>query len=168
MAETVEPKRQKRIVEEEPMEEEEVGAAPAPSRGPVTDIQQEFSEELLRMYVSRQARSALLQFRQCPRVGASTRLTLLSYAGDRYYDRIFPVNLMCRWLSYGTQHDEVASQNLLHRREFSFTTGDDVYIRYLSYEGVRHLLEQLRGKAQVDVLLPTDQAAPASPPSPAA
>ena len=54
--------------------------------------------------------------------------------GVRYYDRIFPVNLMCRWLSYGTQHDEVASQNLLHRREFSFTTGDDVYIRYLSYD----------------------------------
>ena len=41
-------------------------------------------------------------------------------------------------------------------------------VRYLTYEGVRQLLEQLRGKAQVDVLLPTDQAAPASPPSPAA
>ncbi len=41
-------------------------------------------------------------------------------------------------------------------------------VRYLTYEGVRQLLEQLRGKAQVDVLLPTNQAAPASPPSPAA
>ena len=41
---------------------------------------------------------------------------------------------MCRWLSYGTQHEESASANLLHKREFSFTTGDDVYIRYLSYE----------------------------------
>ncbi|WP_374386934.1 peptidyl-prolyl cis-trans isomerase [Brevundimonas sp.] len=41
-------------------------------------------------------------------------------------------------------------------------------VRYLTYEGVRQLLEQLRGKAQVDVLLPTDQAAPASPPTPAA
>ena len=52
----------------------------------------------------------------------------------RYYDRIFPVNLMCRWLSYGTMNEEAAGQNLLHRRELSFTTGDDVYIRYLSYD----------------------------------
>lgn len=41
-------------------------------------------------------------------------------------------------------------------------------VRYLTYEGVRQLLEQLRGKAQVDVLLPADQATPASSPSPAA
>ena len=49
MAEAVEPKRQKRIVDEEPMEEEEVAAAPADSRGKITYIQQEFSEDLLRM-----------------------------------------------------------------------------------------------------------------------
>ena len=41
---------------------------------------------------------------------------------------------MCRWLGYGTQRSSDAAQQLLHRREFSFTTGDDVYIRYLSYE----------------------------------
>jgi DNA primase catalytic subunit len=41
---------------------------------------------------------------------------------------------MCRWLSYGTQNEEAAGANLLHKRELSFTTGDDVYIRYLSYE----------------------------------
>ena len=46
-------------------------------------------------------------------------------------------------------------------------------VRYLTYEGVRQLLEQLRGKAEVDVLLPGQAApAPASPapsstPSPA-
>lgn len=57
----------------------------------------------------------------------------------RYYDRIFPSNLMCRWLSYGTQHEDAASQHLLPRREFSFTTGDDVYIRYLSYENAAAL-----------------------------
>ena len=51
-----------------------------------------------------------------------------------YYDRVFPVQNMCRWLSYGTMEGEAAAQNLLHRREFSFTTGDDVYIRYLSYD----------------------------------
>ena len=41
---------------------------------------------------------------------------------------------MCRWLGYGSQHEENASSRLLPHREFSFTTGDDVYIRYLSYE----------------------------------
>ena len=41
---------------------------------------------------------------------------------------------MCRWLGYGSQHDTNPATQLLHRREFSFTTGDDVYIRYLSYE----------------------------------
>merc|ERR1740136_632881 len=41
---------------------------------------------------------------------------------------------MCRWLGYGTEKGKSAADNLLCRREFSFTTGDDVYIRYLSYE----------------------------------
>ena len=44
-------------------------------------------------------------------------------------------------------------------------------VRYLTYEGVRQLLEQLRGKAQVEVFLnpakpaaqPTAQPAPAQP-----
>ena len=42
---------------------------------------------------------------------------------------------MCKWLGYGTQNEKSAADNLLCRREFSFTTGDDVYIRYLSYDG---------------------------------
>ena len=41
---------------------------------------------------------------------------------------------MCRWLGYGSQHESNAGSKLLPHREFSFTTGDDVYIRYLSYE----------------------------------
>ena len=42
-------KKQWRIVDEgEPMEEEEVDQAP--SQGPVTNVQQEFSEDLLRMW----------------------------------------------------------------------------------------------------------------------
>jgi len=106
-------KKQKRVIvdESEPMEEDEV-VAPPPSSAPITNVQQEFSEELLRMY----------------------------------YGRIFPANLMCRWLSYGTQHDEVASQNLLPKREFSFTTGDDVYIRYLSYDNVAAFKKDLVSK----------------------
>ena len=74
--------------------------------------QEEFSEELLRMY----------------------------------YDRIFPANLMCRWLSYGSQHEENAGARLLPHREFSFTTGDDVYIRYLSYEDAAGLKKDLMNK----------------------
>lgn len=38
-------------------------------------------------------------------------------------------------------------------------------VRYLTYEGVRQLLEQLRGKAKVDVLLSGDGAGPASEPA---
>jgi len=41
-------------------------------------------------------------------------------------------------------------------------------VRYLTYEGVRQLLEQLRGKADVDVLLnATTRARPAAAPAPA-
>ncbi|MCA0367771.1 MAG: peptidylprolyl isomerase [Proteobacteria bacterium] len=39
-------------------------------------------------------------------------------------------------------------------------------VRYLTYDGVRRLLEQLRGKSKVDVLLPASPAASA-PPTPA-
>jgi len=63
-----------------------------------------------------------------------------------YYDRLFPANLMVRWLGYGTQHEESTSANLLHRREFSFTTGDEVYIRYLSYDDAAALKKDLVSK----------------------
>ena len=53
---------------------------------------------------------------------------------------------MCRWLSYGSQHDSNPATQLLHRREFSFTTGDDVYIRYLSYEDAAGLKKDLVNK----------------------
>jgi peptidyl-prolyl cis-trans isomerase C len=38
-------------------------------------------------------------------------------------------------------------------------------VRYLTYEGVRQLLEELRGKAEVDVLLNGDAARPQEPAS---
>ncbi|RZJ93649.1 MAG: peptidyl-prolyl cis-trans isomerase, partial [Brevundimonas sp.] len=38
-------------------------------------------------------------------------------------------------------------------------------VRYLTYEGVRRLLEQLRGKAKVDLMLSADGAAPAQEPA---
>ena len=60
-----------------------------------------------------------------------------------YYSRIFPAQLMCRWLGYGTQNEAATADNLLHRREFSFTTGDDIYIRYLSYENAEEFRKDL-------------------------
>ena len=53
---------------------------------------------------------------------------------------------MCRWLAYGSQHDENAATQLLMRREFSFTTGDDIYIRYLSYEDAAAFKKDLVAK----------------------
>ena len=50
---------------------------------------------------------------------------------------------MCKWLGYGTQNEKSAADNLLCRREFSFTTGDDVYIRYLSYDGADALIAKV-------------------------
>ena len=67
-------------------------------------------------------------------------------ASLRYYDRIFPAGLMCRWLAYGSQYEESAASHLLPRREFSFTTGDDIYIRYLSYEDAAALKKDLVAK----------------------
>ena len=55
-------------------------------------------------------------------------------AHGRYYGRIFPAELMCKWLGYGTQNEKSAADNLLCGREFSFTIAQDVYIRYLSFE----------------------------------
>ena len=54
---------------------------------------------------------------------------------------------MCKWLGYGTQNEKSAADNLLCRREFSFTTGDDVYIRYLSYDGA-DALRKVRPKLE--------------------
>lgn len=62
-----------------------------------------------------------------------------------YYERVFPAELMCRWLSYSTSTADSAQQRLLRRREFSFTTGDDVYIRYLSYDDAKAFRKDLTG-----------------------
>ena len=67
---------------------------------------------------------------------------------------------MCRWLSYGTQHDATAATNLLHRREFSFTIAQDVYIRYLSYENAdalrKGLCDQLPHKIDIGAVFTAD------------
>ena len=99
------------------MEVEEPAAVVRPSG----NLEQEFSHELLKLCAAEPA-----PHRPPPS-------DIFRVAHGRYYARIFPAELMCKWLGYGTQNEKSAADNLLCRREFSFTTGDDVYIRYLSY-----------------------------------
>uniref|UniRef100_A0A6A7G5L6 DNA primase n=1 Tax=Hirondellea gigas TaxID=1518452 RepID=A0A6A7G5L6_9CRUS len=54
-----------------------------------------------------------------------------------YYDRLFPFNEMFRWLSYGHDPDsenENVDRTFFHRREFTFITADEVWIRYQCFE----------------------------------
>ena len=81
--------------------------------------------------------------RAAPAVAAPAHENFSPELLKMYYDRVFPAELMCRWLSYGTLHLTDTTQALLHRREFSFTTGDDVYIRYLSFESAAALKKSL-------------------------
>lgn len=58
-----------------------------------------------------------------------------------YYKQLFPSNLICEWLAYG-------SASVLKHREFNFTleiNGDEVYERYISFgnaEEMRRMLSQ--------------------------
>ena len=56
-----------------------------------------------------------------------------------YYDRFFPSALFMSWLS-------PAEPERSKLREFSFTLGDDVYIRYLSFAGKDELKAALLSK----------------------
>ncbi|KAJ1638618.1 hypothetical protein T492DRAFT_942901 [Pavlovales sp. CCMP2436] len=79
-----------------------------------------------------------------------------------YYRRVFPAELMCRWLGYGTGTAASAQSRLLRRREFSFTTGDDVYIRYLSYEDAAAFRKDLCDKLPFKIDLGAIFSAPPS------
>ena len=73
---------------------------------------------------------------------------LLDVLLPRYYKRLFPHYLMCKWLGYseGTHlfclcvYQKIINKLLLlvqreffHHREFSFTLKDDIYLRYLTF-----------------------------------
>ncbi|KOB78113.1 DNA primase, partial [Operophtera brumata] len=57
-----------------------------------------------------------------------------------YYTRLFPQNVLCRWLACGS-----APQPLCNR-ELSFTLADDVYLRYLSICNQKELQTLLQKK----------------------
>jgi len=45
-----------------------------------------------------------------------------------YYKRLFPSYLMCKWLGYSA-----VQKDYFHRREWSFTLKDDIYLRYQTF-----------------------------------
>ncbi|XP_011303904.1 DNA primase small subunit [Fopius arisanus] len=54
-----------------------------------------------------------------------------------YYSRLFPFNDYYRWLSYGKGEN-------FHNREFSFTLGEDVYIRYQAFNNIKQLENEIK------------------------
>ncbi|CAL8143456.1 unnamed protein product [Orchesella dallaii] len=54
-----------------------------------------------------------------------------------YYGRLFPGELMYRWLSYG-------NRDFFSHREFSFSLQGDVYLRYQSFSSHEHFVEALK------------------------
>ncbi|EQC35568.1 DNA primase, eukaryotic-type, small subunit [Saprolegnia diclina VS20] len=66
-----------------------------------------------------------------------------------YYDRLFPYELMTKWLGYDCSMDKGGpGTELLSRREFSFTLENDVYIRYKAFRDADEF------KAEMKKLMP--------------
>ncbi|RNA03041.1 DNA primase small subunit-like [Brachionus plicatilis] len=58
-----------------------------------------------------------------------------------YYKRLFPIYNMCKWLGYS----EIQKENF-HRREFSFTLKDDIYLRYQTFSDYNEFEKELLRK----------------------
>ncbi|CAM9303908.1 unnamed protein product [Discosporangium mesarthrocarpum] len=74
-----------------------------------------------------------------------------------YYSRLFPYDLMYRWLSYANMPAKVPEadgnavpseekSDFFQRREFSFTIEDDIYIRYLCFADCAEFEQQVQRK----------------------
>lgn len=61
-----------------------------------------------------------------------------------YYARLFPADLMCRWLSYG-------DPNYLLRREISMTLPNDIYTRYRSFSSSSELRDKLKSQTPIKI-----------------
>lgn len=55
-----------------------------------------------------------------------------------YYQKIFPVKEFYSWLSYGN-----VQKYMFPHREFSFTLGNDAYLRFQSFTDAEHLKQEL-------------------------
>ncbi len=81
----------------------------------------------------------------------------------KYYKRLFPSYLMCKWLGYSEGKRSLlyliiesllllinfksVQKEYFHHREFNFTLKDDIYIRYLSYTDYNEFEKELVRKA---------------------
>eukprot|EP00172_Hildenbrandia_rubra_P000673 Plantae.Rhodophyta-Hildenbrandia_rubra.ctg13676.p2 GENE.Plantae.Rhodophyta-Hildenbrandia_rubra.ctg13676~~Plantae.Rhodophyta-Hildenbrandia_rubra.ctg13676.p2 ORF type:complete len:469 (+),score=87.66 Plantae.Rhodophyta-Hildenbrandia_rubra.ctg13676:2567-3973(+) len=85
-----------------------------------------------------------------PKMAAPTPTHRALMSGDPtarlkwYYSRLFPIELFCRWLSYG-------STSYLSRREMSFTLAGDIYLRYRSYAKPEELLNALKSSMPIKI-----------------
>lgn len=65
-----------------------------------------------------------------------------------YYRRLFPVYNFCKWLGYSEVQKEY-----FHRREFSFTLKDDIYLRYQTFNDYTEFEKELirRSPFKIDI-----------------
>lgn len=75
-----------------------------------------------------------------------TSETALQELLPEYYKRLFPSYLLCKWLGYSE-----ANKEYLHRREFSFTLKDDIYLRYQTFTDYSEFEKELLKKSPVKI-----------------
>ncbi|KAH9408477.1 primase, DNA, polypeptide 1 (49kDa) [Tyrophagus putrescentiae] len=63
-----------------------------------------------------------------------------------YYNNLFPHNLFHRWLSYGN-----VKKDYFENREFSFTLGGDIYLRYNSFENQQEMRKTICSRLPVKI-----------------
>ncbi|PON45231.1 DNA primase, small subunit/archaeal [Parasponia andersonii] len=69
-----------------------------------------------------------------------------------YYGKLFPHADMFKWMSYGNDGKHPGcDQSYFVRREFSFTLGNDIYLRFLSFNSASELENSIKEKCPVKI-----------------